>query len=218
MTADIRALADELELERFSTWGISGGGPHALACAALLRDRVDAAACLASVAPYGAEGLDWPAGMGEDNIEEFGAALDGRGPLERWMDAHVPGLLAADAKGIADELRSLLTPVDAEALTGDLADFLADSMHAAVGERADGWIDDDLAFIAPWGFEPADISVPVQLWQGDEDLFVPPAHGAWLAERIPNVDAHLSPDDGHITLVERRIPLVHAWLLEHATL
>ena len=217
VAADVEAITDQLGFERFATWGISGGGPHALACAALLPDRVAAAASLAAVAPYDADGLDWLAGMGEDNVAEFGAALEGRHALERWMDVHVPGLRSADASSIAEQLRSLLSAVDRAALTGELAGALAGSMQAAIRERVDGWVDDDLAFVSSWGFDLGEISIPVQLWQGDHDLFVPPSHGAWLADRIPGVDARLSGEDGHMTLMARRIPEVHAWLLGHAT-
>ena len=216
IASDITSIADALGVDRFATWGISGGGPHALACAALLADRVSAAASLAAVAPYDADGLDWLAGMGRDNIEEFGAAVEGREALERWMAAHVPGLLAADPAGVAEAMASLLSPVDRAAFTGEIGAAMADSMQTALRNRADGWIDDDLAFVSPWGFDVAEIGVPLLLWQGDHDLFVPPSHGAWLAARIPGVDAHLSPEDGHLTLIANRVPEVHAWLLEHA--
>jgi pimeloyl-ACP methyl ester carboxylesterase len=102
--------------------------------------------------------------------------------------------------------------------TGALATFLLDHMGAGIGASVDGWIDDDRAFVAPWGFDLASIRVPVQLWQGEQDKFVPYGHGVWLAAHIPGVDARLTAEDGHLTLAEHRVPEVHAWLLEHAAL
>jgi pimeloyl-ACP methyl ester carboxylesterase len=213
--ADATAVADALELERLGIWGWSGGGPHALACAAMLGDRVAGVASLAAPAPYRAEGLDWIAGMGEDNVEEFGAALAGREALEPLQRRQADAL----AEGSPDDLRrewvTLLSPVDAEALTAGLAASVHANTVAALAPGVEGWLDDDLAFVEPWGFELDAITVPVQLWHGDHDLFVPPAHGRWLAERIPGVDARLSDVDGHLTLVEHRMPEVHAWLAEH---
>jgi pimeloyl-ACP methyl ester carboxylesterase len=217
VAADVEAIADELGLDSIATWGISGGGPHALACAALLAERVAAAAALASVAPYDADGLHWLGGMGESNVDEFRAALEGRPALERWMDVHLPEIREADSEAVADALRSLLTPVDAAALSGELASFFVSSIRTGIAERADGWIDDDLAFVASWDFGLADITVPLVVWQGDHDLFVPPAHGAWLAAHLPQAETHLSAEDGHITLAERRVSEVHAWLLDRAT-
>jgi pimeloyl-ACP methyl ester carboxylesterase len=103
-------------------------------------------------------------------------------------------------------------------VTGELAAFLLDHIRIGIGPSADGWIDDDVAFVTPWGFDLASIRVPVQLWQGEQDKFVPYAHGVWLAAHIPGVDARLTPEDGHLTLSERRVPEVHAWLLEHVAL
>jgi pimeloyl-ACP methyl ester carboxylesterase len=214
VAADVAAIADELELEHFAVWGVSGGGPHALACAALLPGRVTAAASLAGVAPYGVDGLDWTAGMGEDNIEEFGASVQGRGPLDTYLRAQAAGLAGATVEDLRVVWASLLTPVDAEIASGPHAVYLMESMRRALALGVDGWLDDDLAFVAPWGFELDEIAVPVLLWQGEQDRFVPFSHGRWLAERIPGVEARLTADDGHLTLMEHRVPDVHAWLLE----
>ena len=99
-------------------------------------------------------------------------------------------------------------------MTGDFGAYLYATMQRGLAERVDGWRDDDIAFTRPWGFAVEDIQVPVLLWQGVQDLMVPPDHGRWLAARIPGVDARVSEDDGHLTLVKLRVPEVHAWLLE----
>jgi pimeloyl-ACP methyl ester carboxylesterase len=212
---DVATIADALEIERLAVEGGSGGGPHALACAALLPGRVTAVASLASPAPYPAEGLDWLAGMGDENVTEFGAALAGQDELERYLAPKAREELSVGAEGIFKALRSLLSPIDARALDHDLTAYLAESMRMAIGEQIDGWRDDDLAFVRPWGFDLARIEVPVLLWHGVHDQFVPFAHGRWLAERIPGVEARLSESDGHLTLVHR-VSEVHAWLLERS--
>ena len=212
---DVAAIADALGIDRFAVEGGSGGGPHTLACAALLPDRVVAAASLAGVAPYPADGLDWLDGMGQANLDEFAAALAGRETLEPFLRAQADTMLAASPEAIADALRSLLSPPDAAVLTGEYAEYLAEATRRAIGDRLDGWIDDDFVFMNPWGFELDEIRVPVQLLHGAQDRFVPIAHGEWLAERIPGVEAHLSAEDGHLTIQLARIGDVHAWLLEH---
>jgi pimeloyl-ACP methyl ester carboxylesterase len=212
---DVEAIAQALGIEKLRVWGVSGGGPHALACAALLPDLVVAAASLASVAPYPADGLDWMAGMGEDNIVEFGAALEGRPEITDLVEQYREAFIGATSETIANELLTLLSPTDAAVLTGEVAAYMLEAMQVGIERRLDGWIDDDLAFTEPWGFDPRQITTPIVLWQGLEDRFVPPAHGEWLARQIPNVEAHLSPDDGHLTLSANRVPEVHAWLLAH---
>ncbi|MEK6222745.1 MAG: alpha/beta hydrolase [Chloroflexota bacterium] len=214
VTEDVAALAEQLGIDRLFVWGISGGGPHALACAALLPELVPAVASLASPAPYPADGLDWFAGMGEDNIVEFNAALESREAVEKFIEAQTPGLLGADAKGIVAELSSLLSAADAAVLTEDYASFMIDRMNEGIKDRRDGWIDDDIAFTKPWGFELDQIKTPLLLMQGALDKFVPFAHGEWLAARIPGAEARLLPDDGHLTLTANRIPEVHTWLLD----
>jgi pimeloyl-ACP methyl ester carboxylesterase len=213
--SDMAAIADALGIERFAVEGSSGGGPHVLACGALLPERVVGVACLAGVAPYPAEGLDWLEGMGQDNLDEFAAALAGRNELEPFCRRLADGMIATDPDSLVEALRSLMSAPDAAVVTGEFGEFLIDATRRAVSESIEGWVEDDFAFVNSWGFELGDIQVPVQLWHGAQDRFVPIAHGRWLAERIPGVEAHLSEEDGHVTIQLRRIGDVHAWLLEH---
>jgi pimeloyl-ACP methyl ester carboxylesterase len=212
--ADVAAILDELGAERFATYGVSGGGPHALACAALLPDRCAAAVSVAGVGPADAPDLDWMEGMGEGNIEEFGVAREGRGPLTEFCSGAAGQLLATGPEGLADGMRPHLSDVDARALTGELAEFLHGLITAGLGGGVDGWVDDDLAFLAPWGFDLSAICAPVQICQGEQDLMVPPRHADWLAEHVPGAELRILPEEGHLTLAFQRVDLVHGWLRE----
>jgi len=214
--ADVEAIADALGLDRFATWGISGGGPHALACAALCGDRLTAAASLAGVAPWGAEGLDWLAGMGEGNVAEFDAVLAGEDALRPSLERDRETLLAGGVDEMKELLDSLLGDADRAVLQGRIAEWMDVVDRNGLRDSADGWVDDDLAFVAPWGFEPGGIERPVLILQGGDDRFVPRSHGDWLAAHIPGAEAWIDDADGHLTLMERRIPEVHEWLLAHS--
>lgn len=207
--ADTATVLDALGLGEFVTYGWSGGGPHALACA-LLGDRCRAVALVASAAPRDAEGLDFLAGMGEDNIEEFGLALQGREALTPFLAAAAAELATVTADEIVASFGNLLPPVDAAALTGELAEWLAASCRHATLHGPGGWVDDDLAFTVPWGFSLADLTVPVSVWQGGQDLMVPLGHGHWLAANLPGARAHFLSDHGHVSLSEGVIPRVLA--------
>jgi pimeloyl-ACP methyl ester carboxylesterase len=214
--ADVTEIADTLKLDAFAAWGISGGGPHALACAALCDDRLKAVASLAAVAPYGADGLDWLAGMGEENHVEFGKALDGEDSLRAYCEPAAEAMFNAKPDELVQLLDSLLGPEDKSVLTGRFAEYLLECDHHGLEHGVNGWIDDDFAFVEPWGFEVEDISRPVLLLHGEDDRFVPVSHGRWLAARIPGVEARIDAADGHLTLFERRMHEVNAWLLSHS--
>jgi pimeloyl-ACP methyl ester carboxylesterase len=200
---DTATILDAFGLDRFVTLGWSGGGPHALACAALLPDRCDAAGTIAGVAPYDAQGLDFLAGMGQENIDEFGAAVRSRGELEDLLGPWTQGMATMTGQDIGESLGGLVDDADRAALTGDFADMIAAMIRRALSSGAAGWIDDDLAFVRPWGFDVAEITVPVGVWQGAADLMVPFSHGQWLASAIPGARAHLYEDEGHISITLR---------------
>ena len=211
---DIAAIADALGVDRYAVYGGSGGGPHALANA-VRPERVVAVAALASVAPWGADGLDWLDGMGQDNLDEFGATLEGEEPLRRYLKEQREAMLGGSPEGIAESLTSLLCPPDLACLTGDLARYFYEQIAEALRSGVDGWVEDDFVFVKPWGFEFDEVEVPVQVWHGSQDQFVPVAHGRWLAERIPGAEEHVYDEDGHLTLQIARIGDVHAWLVSH---
>jgi pimeloyl-ACP methyl ester carboxylesterase len=210
VAADVAALLDGLGLDRFLTLGWSGGGPHALACAALLPDRCRAEATIAGVAPYDAPGLDWLAGMGEENIAEFGAAAAGPAALTAYLEPAARDLVAAPAAELAAALGDLVSDVDRRALTGEFAGYLTASFRAALSTGVAGWRDDDLAFLTGWGFGPGSGTVPVAIWQGDEDRMVPVDHGRWFAAHVPGAAIHLVPGEGHLSLLTNRIDTILA--------
>lgn len=217
VAGDVAALLDALGADRFLTAGWSGGGPHTLACAALLPERCVAAATVAGVAPHDAPGLDWLDGMGAENVEEFGAARAGEQPLTAFLRAQAPVLGGVRPDEIAAALGDLAPEVDRAVLTDDYAVYLAELFRAAVSgpDAIAGWRDDDLAFVRDWGFDLDAITVPVAVWQGGRDRMVPAAHGDWLAARIPGATAHLDPAEGHLSIAVKSFATVVADLAAH---
>jgi pimeloyl-ACP methyl ester carboxylesterase len=109
-------------------------------------------------------------------------------------------------------MESLLPDVDKAALTGDYAEFMHAAMTSGLRHNADGWLDDDLAFVAGWGFEVADVSVPLLIAQGEQDLMVPLAHGTWLAKCVPAATVWIDAEEGHLSL-HAKVSEVHEWLV-----
>jgi pimeloyl-ACP methyl ester carboxylesterase len=197
--ADTAAVLAAVGAERCLIAGWSGGGPHALACGA----RLGAAAAvlvIAGVAPYGVQGLDWMSGMGQENVAEFSAAIQGENELRSYLLPEREQLKDVTAADIVSSLQTLLPDVGRAVLTGEFGEDIAASFREAVRTGVEGWLDDDLAFTRRWGFSLAEISVPVMLWQGSADLMVPFSHGQWLASQLPGASAHLEEGEGHLSV------------------
>jgi len=199
VVADTEAVLAALGAERCVVAGRSGGGPHALACAARL-PQAASVLVIAGVAPFEAEGLEFLAGMGQDNLDEFAAALEGEDALRRYLGAQQEQLREVTPDEIVGAMASLLPEVDRRVITDEFGEDLAAHFREAVRLGVDGWLDDDLAFVRPWGFTFDEIRVPVQIWQGSADLMVPYAHGQWLAAQVPNADVHLVEGQGHLSV------------------
>ena len=199
---DVRAIADQLGLDRFALNGGSGGGPHCLAVAARLGDRVVRTRCDVSVAPYGLDDLDFLAGMDPSNITEFGWALAGEEVLAPELTRELAAMAARvaedPAKIFGDEWQ--LDVADREILAmAELATVIRESMDDLVRGGVWGWVDDDLAFLSPWGFGLAEISGEVQVRYGAKDVIVPATHGAWLGGHVPGAQVVVLEESGHMS-------------------
>ncbi|MGW2017528.1 alpha/beta fold hydrolase [Streptomyces sp. NPDC001927] len=213
---DAAAVADALGIDRFAVVGRSGGAPHALACAALLPERVRAAAALVSIAPRDAAGLDWFAGMTPFNVREFGLADE----APELLDADLAARAAAirrDPERLVEDLRAELSDHDLPIVSDPaVRATLLRSYREALGATHHGWTDDSLAFTRPWGFDVSAVTAPVLLWHGLDDAFSPPAHTRWLAGRIPGATLELVPDAGHFA-AQYALPAVLEWLRERGS-
>ncbi|WP_330474963.1 alpha/beta fold hydrolase [Terrabacter sp. C0L_2] len=201
--ADTAVVLDALGHDTFVTLGWSGGGPRALACAAMLPGRCLAATSGVGIAPPDAEGLDLTAGMGPENVAEYAAVAAGPEALMAFLEEHGLPVLRASADEIVDELSGLLPPVDRAAMTGELGEYLAAASRHAGAQGIVGWRDDDLTHTRPWGFDLAAVRVPTAVWQGTEDLMVPFAHAQWLAAHVAGTRPHLVEGEGHVSLLMR---------------
>ena len=167
-----------------------------------------AVATIGGVAPYPAEGLDWAAGMGAENVEEFEAALAGPEKLIKFKERAAPALRVVTPEGVADAFGDLIDEVDRGSLTGAFSNWMADTFHEALRVGYWGWFDDDLAFVKPWGFSLDEIRVPAFVWQGAHDRMVPYAHGEWLADHIRGARPRLFAEHGHLSLAVDSVPRI----------
>ncbi|HET9256650.1 MAG TPA: alpha/beta fold hydrolase [Pseudonocardiaceae bacterium] len=213
--ADVATIADKMGFDRFAVVGRSGGGPHALACAAVLSERVSSAAVLVSLAPSDAVGLDWYHGMNRQNVQEYGTA-----------DADVQALLSnlaylteqtqRDPRRFIDLIESELSESD-KRVVGDVAlrRLLLDTYAEALRQGAAGWIDDVLAFRKPWEIALSNITSRVLLWHSEDDQFSPISHTRWLSGHIPQVQVEfrIQAGIGHFGALEV-LPEILSWVAD----
>ena len=200
--ADTAALADRLGASTFLVAGWSGGGPGALACAALLPDRVRGCTVLAGAAPPQEVGPAWFEWWGEDDREELRAFAAGE--TEPYRSAYEEMAASfADLTGPGIAAWPGTPPADVRAFerSPEVGDALADSIRRGVGSGVEGWMDDAFAQTHPWGFRVGDIHVPVTIRHGELDHLVRVDHGRWLAANVPDARAEILPDHGHISVV-----------------
>jgi pimeloyl-ACP methyl ester carboxylesterase len=200
VVSDTEAVLTFLGVGRCLVAGWSGGGPHALACGAKLAPRVAAVAIIASLAPPGADGLDGSVGTSQENGEEDGVAQQEEVALRPSMEARRAWILQATPAEFKAGMSSSMPAGDQASFTEAVAEDLRANGLEALRLGVDGWIDDEVAFVKPWGFEVTEVAVPTSLWQGTEDPSVPVGHGEWLAAHIPGLVAHIEPGDGHVSI------------------
>ncbi|PWI14880.1 alpha/beta hydrolase [Streptomyces sp. Act143] len=213
--ADVEDIARFLGLDEFSVVGRSGGGPHALACAAQLSGRVRSAAVLVTLAPPDAPELDWFAGMTEHNVREYTNARDHPDVLQSSLVQNADAM-RADPMALLNTLDGEMPEVDRHVVAdAGIRRMLHKNFMSGIEKNADGWIDDAVAFTLPWGFDPAKITVPTLLWHGEKDVFSPVDHFTWLAGRIEHATVVLEPSAAHFAAVPV-LPKVLGWVREHA--
>ncbi len=197
---DTANILDELGADRFFVTGWSAGGPHALACAALLPQRVIAASTIAGVAPYGAKNLEWAAGQDKGTLEKIHAAINDPDKLQSLLQREEPTYAHVTGDQIVAALGDL-PDVDKAVLSGSVGEFLAANIREAFRNGIWGLYDENIALSHDWGFDLGRINVPVAVWQGAKDVMVPFAHGQWLGNNVPTAQTYLLPDQAHLSLV-----------------
>ena len=198
--SDTEAVLTFLGAGRCLVAGWSGGGPHALACGAQLAPRVAAVAVIASLAPYGVDGLDGSAETSQVNGEEGGMVPQGDAAFRPGMEARRAWILQATPAEFMVGMSSSMPAGDQAVFTETVAEDLRANGLEALHLGVDGWVDDEVSFVKPWGFDVAEVAVPTSLWQGTEDPSVPVGHGEWLASHIPGLRAHIEPGEGHVSI------------------
>jgi pimeloyl-ACP methyl ester carboxylesterase len=212
---DVAALADHLSIDRFAVIGGSGGGPHALAVAARLPERATKVTCAVGIVPYDTEDFDFVAGMDPNNVKELGWALEGEEVLAHELEREAREMLervSVDPSKVIGDDWDLSESDRKELARPERQEVIREMTVASVANGVWGWVDDDLCFVAPWGFDVSEIRIPARVIYGANDVLVPRQHGEWLARNVPRAEVVVEEDKGHLPdpdlVVER-----YSWLV-----
>ena len=212
---DVRAILAHLGISRVGVWGSSGGGPYALATAALLPEAVASVCLFASLGPHGRPGLDFAEGMGDGLRQEvrvfFGEPGRARARFQAQSAEFAP-LASSPAWWMG---RWGDRAGQDAAYSQEWADYLALVNRDGYANGGEGWWEDWSASFLPWGFDLATIQAPVALWHGLQDSTPPAAHSRWLAEHIPHVTAHFPPGEDHSNVEENNRGAAITWVCDH---
>jgi pimeloyl-ACP methyl ester carboxylesterase len=212
---DVRAVARAVGFERCAVWGYSGGGPYALACGALLGDLVAAVATIGSPAPIEQMGADFFAGARDGMRDDLALYDSDRAEWERGNQTQWEELMAQTVDDLRASWSEGVAAGDRDAMAGEFGVWMHRVVHQGLEPGVEGWAEDDIAaFHDPWGFDPADVGVPVKIWHGTDDAFVPCGQGRWLAAHIPGAESDIRAGDGHMRVMAERFGDVHQWLAE----
>ena len=194
--ADAAALAGTLGWDTFDVFSWSGGGPHALAIAALLPGRVRAVGVACGLTPL--DSAEAKAALPPPVRRQVRLAVT-LPPLVRLLGAGLARRAAPDPGGFADAAYREAPPAD-RALFGDPAmrAMFAANARETYRQGGRGIADESLALLRPWGFTPAQVRVPVRLWHGELDATIPPAASHALAAMLPDAHLEVLPGQGHL--------------------
>lgn len=209
---DVRCIAGALGIERMGVSGFSGGGPYALASAALLPELVTGAAVFASFAPYGSPGLDFCEGMSPEFAGEVGLFFTDRATARQQWRQDADRVLATASAPEGWMARWGDTADTDDAHSWEVARHLAAGVRDSLSDGDDGWWDDWTAVLTRWGCDLATTRIPVRLWHGAGDRGVPVAHGRWLAAHVPGIVAHILESADHTNVEANHKRTAYAWL------
>ena len=193
---NIASLADELGFERFSILGVSGGGPHALACAYLMPERLKSVAIASSPCPFDyRRATD---NLSPGRLEEFALAREAPDMLRPMVNRAVSRIREQPAAYVT-ELGERLDASDGRLLASAAvsAMYCAD-LGEAVRAGGEGWLQEAHLLASPWPFDPADIGMPVRIWHGERDRIAPPRMARLLWRAMRGSELRLARGEGHL--------------------
>lgn len=197
---EIAHVLDHLGVDTFVSMGCSGGGMHVLACAALLPGRCTAAAAVVSPAPIDAKDLDYYAGMAAENVEEWQLAEQGRDVVQPWLERTAASISEQGIDAFTGTFGDGFPAVDLALFESGFGETMGANLEKALSTGVEGWLEDDIALVTPWGFDLGAITTPVSVWAGKQDRMVSWEHSVWLARNIPGADLHVLADHGHLSV------------------